>query len=231
MKMKSISKNSLVAVCSSFILIGTSGCGGGGSSTPANTTSVPTNTGNLTLEACEQEYTGYDNAQWAQALGNGPDTAKATACYQALVASPLAGQDPQLYIDAYNSGTYNNLDGTQNTNNNTDQSFNSSRTDLSYMMQHPAEKLSSSDCSAYKGGGETVSLVWQGNTLVTPIVQGQNSWSDVESALLYYLAPTDAMYLSVDACNWIQTSVEYGGMDYSEAVSIIKRATPSIFSD
>ena len=229
--MKLIGRSSLAVVCSSVVLVSFAGCGGGGSSAPANTAGGSVNTEKLTLEICEQEYAGYDNAQWAQVTGYGPDRPKATACYQALVAGPLAGQDSQQYIDAYNNGAYDNMDDTQNTSNSAAQEPISSKTDLSYMKQHPEDKLSSGDCAAYRGGGETVSLTWQGDTLTTPIIKGQNSWSDVLSALRYDLAPADNMYKSIDACSWVQTTVEYGSMNYSEAVETIKRSTPNVFSD
>ena len=61
-------------------------------------------TGTLTLAICKQDYDGYSSSMWAQITGSGDK--KATACYQALVAGPMVGMDPQLYIDAYNNGWY-----------------------------------------------------------------------------------------------------------------------------
>lgn len=104
-------------------------------------------------------------------------------------------------------------------------------TTLSYMKTHPTDKLASTDCHAYIGGGETVSLVWVGNTLQTPIVEGENSWADVLSALRYDLAPADNMYKSIDGCKWVQTAVSSRQIaSFEEAVSIQNRNL-QVFSD
>jgi len=82
------------------------------------TTPTTTTTGDkdlLTIEKCEADYPNYTEAQWAEAMLYSGDIAKASACYQALVAAPLAGTDAQLYLDAYNNGTYDVIPTTVTT--------------------------------------------------------------------------------------------------------------------
>jgi len=101
----------------------------------------------------------------------------------------------------------------------------SERTALDFMKTHPNEKLASTDCTAYIGGGETVSLEWVTtldgeHILMTAITKGINSWRDVASALISYLAPSSNMMKSIDACSGVQTAVMYDLMTYDEAVAV-----------
>jgi len=72
--------------------------------TASNSSTV--NHGTLTLEKCKSKYENYNNAQWASSQSSGEYKGEATACYQAIVVAPSMGIDGQLYIDAYNNGTY-----------------------------------------------------------------------------------------------------------------------------
>ena len=228
--MKTIKYTGLQLLCTSILMLVLNNCGGGGGSDTPTTTNTPTN--NLTLAMCEQNYASYDNTTWTNAIGNGPDKDKVIACYQALVTGPSVGMDSQSYIDAYNRGDYSTqIANIPISNDNGDTGSYSAITDLNYMKNHPTDKLSSSDCKAYSGGGDTVSMIWVGNILQTSIIQGQNSWSDVLSALVYDVAPADNMYKSILACQWVQTVVENNDMTYINAISTAKRNSPNVFSD
>ncbi len=128
-------------------------------------------------------------------------------------------------------GSSNVADANLSSNETQSGSYDVTKIELEYMKNNPSDKLHSDDCKAYKGGGDTVSLVYVGDTLQTPIVQGENSWSDVLSALAYDLAPSDNMYNSISECEWIQTVVESGSMDYDRAVEVSKMNSPNAFSD
>jgi hypothetical protein len=126
------------------------------------------------------------------------------------------------------SGTSN--DNSNINNNTSEDASNTDKTTISYMKTHSSEKLSATDCKAYKGGGDTVSIIWVGNTLKTEIKKGINSWSDVIGALTYDLAPASNMMKSIYACKFVQTAVESGQMTFSQAVNTQNRnAEP--FSD
>ena len=129
------------------------------------------------------------------------------------------------------------LAGISNDDTNMDNDSNTDTTSLSSMRTHPDDKLASSDCKSYIGGGGTVSLVWIGNTLETPIVPGINSWSDVQGALRSDLAPADNMMQSIESSQWIQTAVDTGQLTFDQAVDVVNRDkepfsdSPSISGD
>jgi len=88
------------------------GCGGGsGATTPISDAQTSNaNVGSLTLAKCEEKYGNYTNQQWAESgyLEEGDEKNQLEACYGALISAPLLGQEPQLLIDMYNRGDYNN---------------------------------------------------------------------------------------------------------------------------
>ncbi len=114
----------------------------------------------------------------------------------------------------------------------------SSRTALGYIRTHPDEKLVSSDCSAYIGGGQTVSLEWvttlEGeNVLITPIIEGVNSWRDVSRALGYDLSPSSNMMRSIDGCISVTDGLALGYNDDIILQSVVRglNKEESPFSD
>jgi len=66
----------------------------------------------LTFEKCQDMYSGYTQAQWAQEITKGDNIPMATACYHAL----LEPSNSQSYITNYNNGIYDGLQGIENFN-------------------------------------------------------------------------------------------------------------------
>jgi hypothetical protein len=119
---------------------------------------------------------------------------------------------------------------TGNDTPSTDTPSNSSRTSIDYMKNHKTEKLVSTDCSTYKFG-ETVSLVYIGGALQTP-VSDLKGWGDISKVV--HLAPSDNMMQSINGCNDVVKLIEYGGLSFSKAVeSVVRSRTKetSPFSD
>ncbi len=63
----------------------------------------------LTVERCHELYDGFTQAQWAQEVTKGSNIPLATACYQTFY-----GVLGQSYIDLYNQGMYDGLQGLEN---------------------------------------------------------------------------------------------------------------------
>jgi len=99
----------LTAMVCSFVL------GGCGTGTTGITT--PKNKHNLTISKCKNLYSDYTQSQWANEIGYGENKPLTSACYQALIAGPRLGIDGQMYIDAYNQGTYDLIEGAMNHEN------------------------------------------------------------------------------------------------------------------
>jgi hypothetical protein len=62
----------------------------------------------LTFQKCKDLYGDLNQAQWAQEITKGKNIPEATACYQALMMSS------EGYIDAYNYGIYDGMQGLEN---------------------------------------------------------------------------------------------------------------------
>ncbi len=63
----------------------------------------------LTVEKCHELYDGLTQAQWAQEVTKGSNIPQATACYHTFY-----GVLGQSYIDLYNQGLYDGLQGLEN---------------------------------------------------------------------------------------------------------------------
>ncbi len=104
---------------------------------------------------------------------------------------------------------------------------------IAFMQTHSNVKLASTNCTAYIGGGETVSLVWVGNALTTPISE-LKSWSDIIAVLSRDLAPSTNMMKSLQGCKGVRDLTDIGGINYSHAVESVVRGRnqeQSQFSD
>ncbi len=175
--------------------------------TPNTTTPIDTST--LTLQDCKDKTLNqtFQTNTWTTSLDEWNSVH--IACIKIFSDNEL------------DNSNIPNTDTNDNTDNNTPSIHtptNANRTSIDYMKNHKTEKLASTDCKAYKGGGGTVSLVWRGSILETEIKQGENSWSDVKGALAYDLAPADNMMKSIEACKDVTTGIEYGGLSFSKAV-------------
>lgn len=104
---------------------------------------------------------------------------------------------------------------------------------IAYMKTHSDVKLDSTKCTTYIGGGETVSLVWVGSVLTTPISE-LKSWSDIISVLSSELAPSSNMMKSIQGCKGVRDLTDFGGLSYDHAVESVVRGRnqeQSQFSD